>query len=113
MAVAVLWFPYVANEQPQTVPITFTLVDENRQPYQRSDVEILVGSQRKFLAPSCTFNVTLLRQDQAQNSRDGSFAIFWNSKGQPSGYSNRFYLLVNGGCQYGQSEFWLDVYNWS
>ena len=27
-ALALLWFPYVVHEQPQTVPVTFTLLDE-------------------------------------------------------------------------------------
>jgi hypothetical protein len=109
---AVLSFPYVSNEQPQTVPVTFTLLDENRQPYGRSDVEVFTGAERKFLAPSCTLNVTLLRPEQVQ-SANPSITIFWNSKGQHTNYSNPFYLLVNAGCQYGQTEFWLEVYNWS
>lgn len=109
---AVLWFPYVANEQQQPVPVTFTLLDENRDPYLRSDVELVVGVESKVLAPSCTFDVTLLTQTQVPTANP-SFSIYWRSKGRETGYSNRFYLLVNAGCQYGQSEFWLDVYNWS
>jgi hypothetical protein len=114
LLLAVLWFPYVSNEQPQTVPVTFTLLDENRQPYSRSDVELIVtNTERKFLAPSCTLNVRILTQEQAQNTQNGSIAIHWNSKGRHTGYSNRFYLLVDAGCQFGQTEFWLDVFNWS
>ncbi|MEP6539386.1 MAG: hypothetical protein ABJF23_28875 [Bryobacteraceae bacterium] len=112
LASADLWFPYVGNEQPVTVPVTFTLVNENREPYDRSDVEILAGGTRKFLSPSCTFNLRLRPQIEIP-SDNGSFAIYWNSRGKPSGYANRFYLLVTTDCQYGRSEFWLDVWNWS
>ena len=112
-ALALLWFPYVSTEQPQTVPVTFTLLDENREPYSRSSVEILAGGDRKLLTPSCTLNVTLLSEQQAPNARVQSFVVQWLSKGKHTEYSNRFYLIVDAGCQYGQAEFWLDVYNWS
>jgi hypothetical protein len=108
---AVLWFDYVSGEEPQTVPVTFTLLDENRQPYTRSDVEVSTNGGGKLLAPSCTLNVTLLRERDIQGA--ANLFIRWNSKGQPTGYSNLFYLVVNAGCQYGQTEFWLDVFNWS
>ncbi len=49
---ALLWFPYVGNEPTQTVPVTFTLLDENREPYPRSDVELVVGQHREHLTPS-------------------------------------------------------------
>ena len=111
-AYATLSFPYVSGEQTQTVPVTFTLLNENREPYGRSDVEVIVGAERKFLAPSCTFYVTLLRPEQVQ-SANPSITIFWNSKGRHTEYSNQFYLVVNAGCEYGQTEFWLNVYNWS
>ena len=113
IAYAVVSFPSVPNEQPQTVPVTFTLLDENRQPYGGSNVEVYTTGERKPLAPSCTLNVTLLKAEEAQNAPNPSIAIEWNSKGQHTGYPNRFYLLLDAGCQYGQTEFWLDVYNWS
>jgi hypothetical protein len=109
---AVLWFPYVVpNEQPQTVPITFTLLDENRQPYGRADVDLLSGNERRSLTPSCTLNVTLLRE--GERTTNSNLTIQWKSRGPVTGYGNRFYLLVNGGCRHGQNEFWLDVFNWS
>ena len=111
VVLAVLWFPYAPNEQPQTVPVTFTLLDENRQPYRGSDVELLSGNERKSLTPSCTLNVTLVREQERENG--SNLTIQWKSKGRATGYSNLFYLLVNAGCQYGQNEFWLDVFNWS
>jgi hypothetical protein len=41
------------------------------------------------------------------------YGLIWNSRGPHTGYSNRFFLIVDAGCQYGQTEFWLDVWNWS
>lgn len=109
---AVLSFPYVSDEQTQTVPLTFTLLDENREPYGSSDVELSSGNDRKSLTPSCTLNVTLVRaQDSA--TANSNLTILWKSKGPVTGYPNRFYLLVNGGREYGQTEFWLQVFNWS
>lgn len=113
IAYAVVSFPSVPNEQLRSVPVAFTLLDENRQPYAGSNVEVYTTGERKPLAPSCTLNVTLLRAEEAPNAPNPSIAIQWNSKGQHTGYPNRFYLLLNAGCQYGQTEFWLDVYNWS
>jgi hypothetical protein len=108
-----LWFPYQENEPTQTLPVTFTLLDENRQPYGRSDVEVVIGQERKVLNPSCVQNVTIRRREDVGNAPGPNVSVHWRSKGQPSGYSNRFFLLVNAGCQFGQTEFWLDVYNWS
>lgn len=111
LASLVLWFPYIAGEPRNPVPITFTLLDENRQPYARSDVEVLAGQARVSLKPSGTLPVTLLQQ--YGSGAVSNAAIFWRSAGQYTGYSNRFYLVVDAGCPYGQTEFWLDVFNWS
>jgi hypothetical protein len=107
-----LWFPYVSGETPVTVPVTFTLLDENRQPYARSNVLILSlqGLSPTLLKPSAKGNVLL---PGTPNSIGGGVTLFWKSKGPVTGYSNRFYLIVDAGCKYGQTEFWLDVWNWS
>lgn len=107
-----LWFPYLDSEPTAKVPVTFTLLDENRQPYARSNVQLISfqGLPPSTLKPSATGTLTLPR------SPGGTLAgvnLTWKSKGPATGYSNRFYLIVNAGCQYGQTEFWLDVYNWS
>jgi hypothetical protein len=102
------WFPYLENEPTATVPITFTLLDENRLPHAGSDVVISVNGANVALNPSATTQVTLDR-----SYTNSGFTVAWKSKGSYTGYSNRFYLIVNAGCQYGQTEFWLDVWNWS
>jgi hypothetical protein len=104
-------FNYVDGEPTRTVPVTFTLQNENREPYTRSDVEIVTSTGRKPLNPSCIFDITINRRTDIRTN--SSFSIQWNSKGRNTGYSNRFYLILDAGVQFGQTEFWLDVYNWS
>ena len=108
-----LWFPYPAGQPAQTVPVTFTLLDERREPYGRSDVDIVIGQDRRPLNPSCVHNVAIRRREDVGGAPGPNVLVHWRSKGQPSGYSNRFYLVVDAGTQFGQTEFWLDVYNWS
>ena len=108
VAAASCWFPYLPNEPTVTVPVTFTLLDENREPHEGKDVRLHLGGKFVPLKPSVTGRVTLER------SRVGvAFSVFWHSKGPHTGYSNRFYLIVDAGCKYGQTEYWLDVWNWS
>jgi hypothetical protein len=102
------WFPYLDTESTATVPITFTLLDENRLPHTGSNVVISVNGTNVSLNPSATTAVTLGR-----SYGSSGLTVYWYSKGLHTGYSNRFYLIVNAGCQYGQTEFWLDVWNWS
>jgi hypothetical protein len=111
LASLILWFPFIAGESRDPVPITFTLLDENRQPYAGSDVEVIAPAGRVSLKPSGTLLVTLF--ERYGSGANSNAAIFWSSKGRYTGYSNRFYLIVNAGCPYGQTEFWLDVFNWS
>jgi hypothetical protein len=107
-----LWFPYLGSEPDARVPVTFTLLDENRQPYARSNVQIVSfqGLPPTTLKPSATGTLSLAR------SPGGALAgvnVAWKSTGPATGYANRFYLIVNAGCRYGQTEFWLNVWNWS
>jgi hypothetical protein len=105
-----LWFPYLDNETAVRVPVTFTLLDENRQPYAGSNVQIisLQGLSPTTLKPSAKGNLLLQR-----GPVPAVCSLSWKSKGPVTGYSNRFYLIVDAGCLYGQTEFWLNVYNWS
>jgi len=106
-----LWFPY-ASEPEVPVPVTFTLLDENRQPYSRSNVQILsfAGLPLANLRPSATGRILL---SKAYGNQGSQVHVIWRSRGPATGYANRFYLIVNAGCQFGQTEFWLDVWNWS
>jgi hypothetical protein len=105
-----LWFPYVEESQEQvTVPVTFTLLDENRRPHTGSNVVIRTNGEFLPLKPSATGMVTLAKKREAEPP----YGLIWNSDGPETGYSNRFFLIVDAGCHYGQSEFWLDVWNWS
>jgi hypothetical protein len=104
-----LWFPYLAGEQRVPVPVTFTLLDENRQPHASSEVVIATNEGLLPLKPSATGTVTLATSREANTG----YGLMWRSEGPHSGYSNRFFLIVDAGCHYGQTEFWLDVWNWS
>lgn len=106
-AKAIVWFP-ATNDIPN-VPVMFTLLDENRKPYGGSGVEVTASGVTAPLKPSATVNMTIARSFNSATN----LTVRWVTKGPYTGYSNRFYLLVNAGCQYGQTEFWLDVYNWS
>jgi hypothetical protein len=106
-----VWFPFRGNEHRVAVPVTITLLDENRQPYAGSDTSMVTErGQLVALRPSATVTLTLT---ESYHPEVMSFQFRWLSKGPPTGYSNRFYLMVDAGCQYGQTEFWLDVFNWS
>jgi hypothetical protein len=104
------WFPYLDNEPNSPVPIRFTLLDENRLPHTGSNVVIRANGQDVLLNPSASASVTVSRSYQSSTS---SFSVIWNSQGTETGYLNRFFLIVDAGEKYGQTEFWLDVWNWS
>jgi hypothetical protein len=42
-----------------------------------------------------------------------SFVVTWLSKGPYTGYPSRFFLVFDGGAQYGSMEYWLEVWNWA
>jgi hypothetical protein len=103
------WFPYPPGQAPAPIPITFTLLDENRLPYSRSNVEVASGGAKAKLSPSATLTVT----PTPAFSSSTNVSIQWLSTGPRNDYSNRFFLVIDAGPAYGQTEFWLDVWNWS
>jgi len=104
-----IWFPYLTGEQQVPIPVTFTLLDENRQPHVGSEVFISTNEGLLPLKPSATGTVTPAKKRES----DSRYGVIWQSPGPETGYSNRFILIVDAGCKYGQTEFWLDVWNWS
>jgi len=91
------------------VPVRFTLLDEEREPWTVSSVRVTVpGATSGFqLRPSVTVQVP------ASAFREWTFEVTWDSVGQANGFSNRFILTVDAGVGYGQDEVWLYVSNWS
>ncbi|HEX8013082.1 MAG TPA: hypothetical protein VF814_19490 [Casimicrobiaceae bacterium] len=87
------------------VPVKLTLLDENRQEHATS--QLLMGFERDpvltVLGPAQTVSIHI----------PNTIQVLWSSKGPAVNYSNRFILVVDAGCNYGQTEFWLDVWNWS
>ena len=109
LAVFSFWFPYDPGENPAPVSLTFTLLNENREPHATSNVTVSVDSGTVTLRPTARGTRT-----PGRAYSDGRvFFLTWNSKGRSTGYSNRFYLVVDAGCRFGQTEIWLDVWNWS
>ena len=86
-------------------PVKFTLLDETRQPHTSSNVRLTVGGASAVLAPSATL--------QIPPPLHTFLTIEWLSAGPQVNYSSRFILVVDAGCEFGQTEFWLDVWNWS
>ena len=91
------------------VPVRFTLLDEERDPWTVSSVTVTVPGavSGMELRPSVTIDVP------AFSFREWRFTVTWNSMGAPNGYSNRFIVVVDAGVDYGQDEVWLYVSNWS
>jgi hypothetical protein len=91
------------------VPVRFTLLDEEREPWTVSRVRVTVpGATSGFqLRPSVTVEVP------ANSFVNWEFTITWDSIGQANGFSNRFIVVVDAGVDYGQDEVWLYVFNWS
>ena len=101
-------FPFVPGETGGNVPMTVTLYDDQRRPHAGSDVWITFDSGPSArLSPSAQLSVPL-----PLNTK-GFFTIQWRSSGPEVNYSALFYLVLDGLCAYGQTEFWLDVWNWS
>jgi hypothetical protein len=105
------WFPYAPRQDPAAIRITFTLLDEERLPHSGSNVEVSSGGASAKLSPSAILTLT---PTMAFHS-SGNLVIRWLSKATPpyNNYSNRFFLIVDAGPAYGQTEFWLDVWDWS
>jgi len=103
------WFPYPPGQTPTPIPITFTLLDENRLPHSGSNVEIASGGAKAKLSPAAILTVT----PSTGFSSSTNLSINWLSKGPRNDYSNRFFLVIDAGPAYGQTEFWLDVWYWS
>lgn len=93
------------NAPTDAVPVRFTLLDEQRQPHPTSALEVFFERDpvSAVLGPANTLSIHLPNTIQMR----------WASKGPQVNYSNRFILVVDAGCSYGQSEFWLDLWNWS
>ena len=105
---AVILISFNGSLPQKAVPVKFTLLNETRQEHTTSQVEVTVSgsdaSSTFVLGPSTTVRFT---------PNGANIFIQWLSPGPYVNYSNRFILVVDAGCAYRQSEFWLDVWNWS
>jgi hypothetical protein len=104
------YFPY----EPNAIPVTATvlnvyLLNEERQPHINSNVVIRFESGASDNLKRSAAQLTV-----PMPNAGATFTIEWLSFSPhpPSNYSNVFYLILDGGCQFGQTEFWLNVWNW-
>jgi len=103
------YYPYAPGQTPRPASFRVTLYDENRQPHGSSNVVVdfaYAGVTRP--APSATLTLTPGTQGNVT-----AFSVQWLSKGPYLGYPSRFFLVLDGGAQYGSMEYWLEVWNWS
>ncbi|AXC11916.1 hypothetical protein ACPOL_2600 [Acidisarcina polymorpha] len=108
-AAAFYSFPSVPGQTSTEAPITISLYNDERKLHPRSDVWIIFSNGKTAkLAPSATLTLPI-----PANTAATHFAVEWRSMGEPVNYSSRFYLVFDGGEAYGQTEFWLTVWNWS
>jgi hypothetical protein len=103
-------FPYA----PGRIPVTATvlnvyLVDEERRPHKGSNVRISFESGASASLFNAAKQVIVPMPDSG-----ATFTIEWlsSSPPPPRNYSNVFYLILDAGCEFGQTEFWLNVWNW-
>ena len=94
---------------PQSaVPVRFTLLNEEREPWTSSSVSLSAGSASNApLRPAATATIG------AASFADWQFTITWDSTGPNSGFTNRFIVTVDAGSDYGQDEVWLYLSEWS
>jgi len=96
------------NDTDTEAEITISLYNDERQLHSGSDVKITFATgQSAMLSPSAKLTLPIRAQAEAVD-----FTIEWLSKGPQVNYSTLFYLVMDGGCAYGQGEFWLNVWNW-
>ncbi len=103
-------FPVVPGETFDAgIPVTFSLYDERRELRRGSNVVLFgAGIDMVVLSPSAK---VIYRFNPASN--ENTLLVWWKSAGPASGYSNLFYLVMDGGVTFGKTEYWLTVSNWS
>jgi hypothetical protein len=107
------YFPYPDGSTPvPAAPVTLSLYGDQRQPYSASQVRISFSSGAvATLGPDQP--VATVAVSMPPSSAPGTFRVEWLSQGPHVNYSTRFYLVIDGGGDFGQTEFWLSVWNWS
>ncbi len=108
-ATGVFYYPYAPGQTPKPASFRVTLYDDKRQTYGGSTVQVQFGVG-PIVRPALSATVTLTPGTQNSPSY---FTVQWLSKGPYAGYATRFFLVFDGGADYGSIEYWLQVWNWS
>ena len=101
-------FPYPPGaKEASEVVMKLYLLDADKNPHNGSNVQVTFDSGAKAnLSSPATVKVPL--------ATDGNtFEVEWLSTGPETNYSSLFFLVLDAGGTYGQSVFWLNVWNWS
>ncbi|MBV8867613.1 MAG: hypothetical protein JO210_19595 [Acidobacteriaceae bacterium] len=101
-------FPYPPGSSAANgVEMKMYLLDADRNPHNGSDVRVTFdsGLMTNLSRPN-TVKVPL-------GLEGNTFRLEWRSTGPETNYSSVFFLIMDAGGIYGQSEFWLHVWNWS
>jgi hypothetical protein len=101
-------FPYPPGGKPAgNVEMKMYLLDADKNPHNGSNVTVTFDSGATAnLSSPATVTVPLAIPGN-------TFRLEWRSTGPETKYSSLFFLILDAGFTYGQSVFWLNVWNWS
>jgi hypothetical protein len=101
-------FPYAPGSTAANgVQMKMYLLDADRNPHNGSNVIVTFDS-------GATANLSSPATVKVPLDLDGNnFRLEWRSTGPETNYSSLFFLILDAGGIYGQSEFWLHIWNWS
>ena len=101
-------FPFATGTGPlQGVPVRVYLLDETRKPVGAHLKITFDSGATAVLTQPATLNVPLT----ASNSY---FNLEWvKSSPEDINFSALFILMIDGGCGFGQVEFWVNAWNWA
>lgn len=90
--------------------ITFTLLDANRNLFAAPGISLsyqgLANGSASLSTGKAVYNLPAIPTDGVM-----WWEFFWELTGDQLNYSVRFILVIDAGPVYGQTEFWLDVWN--
>ncbi len=104
------FFPYPPGVPPGLASVKLSLLTAERTPHLGSQVRITFDSG---VVANLAQPVTVAVPLAVSSSSSRTFTVEWLSKGPDVNYSSLFILVMNAGCQFGEAEFWLSVWNWS
>lgn len=106
-------FNYPNGQAPGSATVKLALYDDQRQLNVTSHVRLLFPNSNKVATISPTNPTPTVSVPIPPSTAPQQITVEWLSPGPHVNYSTRFYLTFDAGCEYGRTEFWLNVWNWS